>query len=337
MNKDQFKRAIDQVEPPVEMKERVKRYVENAAKNQQRAGESMRITKMLPKRFGAVAAGFLILALAGGIYYGWEQRNATPHAIGPEPTTTTGQLAPSGTSTPGSVHLPKLELPKETGPLMDMIGLFVYKGRIYTQTASSLAPERAKDLLGEKVGRTTGGIDEWSKQSDYATELASTIGQSDIYSVQGYDESFRLMTYDLVDGQVYAQLYENLNDRSLVKGEDLFGLLGLKNEVTSAEYVTFSNWNQGENHRTTVANRSAVDEFVDALYEAKPLDRKAYLDTDLYSEENGQAFLHLVLKDGTDVELRLFQQGYVSYGFADVLFKVDGSAFENLWKELMQL
>ncbi|MBK3494261.1 hypothetical protein JFL43_05205 [Viridibacillus sp. YIM B01967] len=65
-----------------------------------------------------------------------------------------------------------------------------------------IAKQKVKVLRGEKLVRTKGTIDEWSKQDDYATEFASSIGNSDVYSVRGYDESFRIMTYSEEGGSL---------------------------------------------------------------------------------------------------------------------------------------
>lgn len=84
-----------------------------------------------------------------------------------------------------------LRLVKEA-EILEVIGLIVYNGKIYTQTNSLIKPAAAKALLGEKLGVTKGNIDEWSSQKAYAEELASTISHANIYSVMGYDRDFRI-------------------------------------------------------------------------------------------------------------------------------------------------
>ena len=50
------------------------------------------------------------------------------------------------------IVMAKIELPKETTASMDMIGLIVYQGRVYTQTGTKVRPQSAESLLGEKLG-----------------------------------------------------------------------------------------------------------------------------------------------------------------------------------------
>ena len=79
-----------------------------------------------------------------------------------------------------------------------MIGLVVYQGNIYTQTGTQITPDIA--ARGDKLGRSKSGITEWSSSEDY-TELASTIGEMDIFTVKGYDADFRIMSYMEHDGK----------------------------------------------------------------------------------------------------------------------------------------
>lgn len=67
-----------------------------------------------------------------------------------------------------------------------------------------------KTYWGEKLGTTKGNIDGWSKQEAYDEEFASTIGETDVYAVKGYDKDFRVMTYER-EGEFSAEFYENLN------------------------------------------------------------------------------------------------------------------------------
>lgn len=306
----------------------------------------------------AAVAGILLLAAVGVGYYSWDGRQSAdgrspaasvspsagiagllpgenavqPSGNGPSGVT----VDPQPSTAPGSVYLPKIKLPEENGATMSMVGLVVYKGKIYTQTMTRIAPEQAASLRGEKLGRSKGGIDEWSSQSEFANEFASTIGEIDIYSVKGYDEGFRLMAYREQDGQIHAELYENLNGRTIASGADLFDLLRLKGRIASAESLPFDAWNNGIDERLPLPDMKTVDEFANALDSAKPLERKPLWEAGIY-DNSEQAIVRLHLEDGTEVELRLFEQGYVSYGYTDVLFQVDAPVFERLWNELQAL
>ncbi|WP_438432108.1 hypothetical protein [Gorillibacterium sp. sgz500922] len=342
MKQDQLKTALDRLQPAPELKSRIAQAA--SAAGSAGAADTAANRRPGPRRcapFAATAAAVLLLAAGAGYYFADRHPAADaplPSAAAPSPNGAAGQsAAPLGIAAPGAVYLPKVDLPDSSGPLMDMIGLFVYKGRIYTQTMSRIAPADAAALRGEKLGHTKGGIDEWSKQSEFTKELASTIGETDIYAVKGYDESFRLMAYQELDGQVYAELYENLNDRTLTSGADLFGLLRLEGNVAEASYLPFDSWNNGVEKRIPLPDQAAAEAFVQALASAKPLESRPLVDSGIYDSGADQAFLRLRLKDGVETELRLFKQGYVSYGMPSVFFQVEESAFGKLWNELQAL
>lgn len=105
------------------------------------------------KRLIASCAAGLILLAGTGIFANlyWSD-NSNPIASNP----------PSHTVSKGEVFIPKIQLPKQTNEAANMIGLIVYQGKVYTQTDTHITPESAKPLLGDKIGRTKGNIDEWS-------------------------------------------------------------------------------------------------------------------------------------------------------------------------------
>lgn len=234
------------------------------------------------------------------------------------------------------IILPKLELPKKTNSMvaMDMIGLIVYKGRIYTQTSTSINPEKATGILGKKIGRTKGNINEWSKQDEYAVDFASTTGIQDVYTVKGYDENFRIMTYEKIDGTVYAQFYECLNGITVNSGKDVFDKLKLINNVKASKYEQFDSWNNNKQQYKTFDKIDVLKEFINDLSNTVPYSQQSlsYLfDNDTNAD---QKFIYLILNDGSEVQLRLFKEGYIFYGGAHIFFKMDSSAFKSLWSAL---
>ncbi|WP_040951922.1 hypothetical protein [Gorillibacterium massiliense] len=320
MNKKDYKRLFDQVEPDAAFKERLEAKMNNQ-------------TRVNRRRFIPVAAACLALVAALAIY-------GSMYLPGKQSATPTDQPSsmpsPAVTVTPsqqGAVVIPQMELPKQTGAAMDMIGLVVYKGKIYTQTGTTVAGADAKALLGEKIGTAKGNINEWSTQDAYATELASTVGGT-IYTIKGYDSSFRLISYTEQNGEVWADILECLNGITVTKGADVFGKLHLAGNVQSAEWETFDSWNEGKGIRQTQNPDIKVDGFLQALDEATPLPREEKLDELLGESGENQKFLTLKLKDQTMVTLRLFKDGYIMYGNAAVLFKTDAPAFAELWNQL---
>ncbi|KAI7252117.1 hypothetical protein KC345_g11513, partial [Hortaea werneckii] len=239
----------------------------------------------------------------------WQQLNGpvSPEQVAQVNPGTSGQGS-GVTDTSASIVIPKIELPdKTTGVAASMVALIVYKGNVYTQAATRIEAADAAALLGEKLGRTTGGIDEWSGKDEYI-ELASNIGEADIYAVKGYDSGFLVMSYTEIDGQVYADLYEHTNGITVSSGADLFGKLNLQGRISAAQWESFASWNNGQQQFTPLADGEALEGFLTALQTAKPLAADPLIEQGIYDSED-RKILYLQLEDNARVELTLFGQG----------------------------
>lgn len=290
----------------------------------------MGMSKRLPMK---AALALIAAAMLAGC--GSKTPEGTQAPTSAQQGTTLGEST-GGAESGSGIVLPRIELPKGDGSeAADMIGLLVYQGRVYTQTATKIAVRDAAPLVGDKLGRTIGMIDEWSKQDAYANEFASSIGQVDIYSVKGYDPAFRVMSYEKFDdGVVAAEFYECLNGIRISSGKDVFGLLRLEGRVQGAEWEDYGSWNYSKGEmRALPADAPALDAFVKALDEAKPLRQEDLKNDDIYNDPD-QRFVHLRLSDQSVVMLRLFGDGYVSYWPAHVFFQMEQPAFEQLWQLL---
>ncbi|QUL57231.1 hypothetical protein KDC22_12635 [Paenibacillus tritici] len=286
--------------------------------------------KRRPRRMAYLAASLLVAAGIG--------------LAGPDimkklnGTSAPGQVAQVDPGTPAAgnsagIVIPKIELPdKSTGVAVDMVGLVVYKGNIYTQAATRIEAADAAALRGEKLGRTTSGIDEWSGKDAY-TELASNIGETDIYAVKGYDSGFMVMSYTEADGQVFAELYEHTNGITIHSGADLFGKLNLEGHIASAKWESFSSWNNGQQQYLALPEGAARDGFLAALMTAKPLAAEPLTEQGIYDSED-RKIIYLELDNKARVELTLFGQGLVRYGTAPVFFEVESGAFQALWNSM---
>lgn len=272
------------------------------------------------KRIASIAASFAMIicfGIAGYVF--WEQK--------PDPS-------PQSITSPDGIYLPKIELPKKTNVAMNMIGLIVYQGKIYTQTGTKVNPESAEKLLGEKLGTTKGNIDEWSRQDDYAVEFASSIGKQDVYSVKGYDKNFRIMTYEKTNGVIYAEFYECFNGITVKSGADVFAKLKIENRITAVKYENFDSWNHTKQQYKELPQIQIVNSFVNELKNTIPYDQKdlSYLWND--KDETKQKFVYLVLNDGSEVQLRLFKEGYIYYNCSHIFFRMENQVFTNLWNIL---
>jgi hypothetical protein len=236
----------------------------------------------------------------------------------------------------GGVKIPAMQLPEgHSNADADTVGLIVYNGKIYTQANTEIDAENAKTIMGEKLGKTKGNIDEWSKQDAYAEEFASTIGIEDVYSVKGYDKGFRIMTFGKREGKFYANFYENFNGITINSGEDVFGKLKMAGNVFSAEYRTFSDWDNNVEHYNPIVDMKALNIFVEELNKAKPFPRGGDSEPISISKNNEslrEVAIHL--KDGTKVKLILLKDGYIYYGNIGAYFKMNEDIFSRLWSQL---
>lgn len=234
----------------------------------------------------------------------------------------------------GGLQVPAIELPENTSKA-DMIGLIVYNGKVYTQTATVIDAESAKELLGEKLGTTNGKIDEWSKQDEYAVEFASTIGEADVYTVKDYDKNFRIMTYGEHDGIIYSEFYECLNGITVHDGGDVFGKLNIIGNVISAQYQSYNDWYNSINQFYPIEDMDFLNTFVEELNHAIPHSRQS-VEEEIGDFRNDDEYRRMTiqLSDGSKISLVVIKDGYVYYGHTSVYFRIDSEVFADLWEAL---
>ncbi|WP_339242733.1 hypothetical protein MKX40_14910 [Paenibacillus sp. FSL R5-0517] len=315
--KQNYKKAVDHMKTNEQMKNRLEQ-----ALNTQNQGPK-RQRKPLYIAASVVIAASIGLAAPSV----WQQFNG-PAA----PTPQVAEVTPGGSFDP--IVIPKMELPDSQGKgaMADMLQLVVFGGNVYTQSPTLLEGANALNLRGEKLGTTTGGIHELSGQDKY-TELASNIGEADIYAVNGYDKDFRIMSYTEIDGQVYAQLFDKNNGITIGTGADLIGKLHLEGNVASAQWETFDSWNNGKQQFQPLAADESLESFISALSAAKPIATSPELEENLYGKED-RKIIYLTLKDKTQVPLVLFGEGLVRYGNVPAFLEVEKGAFQSFWNSL---
>ncbi len=306
MNKSDLKNAIERLEPDQGLEHRLAEELKSSRK------------KVAFKPALAIAAGLAVMLCAG--FY-------ATHLPGTVPGENHGNAAKSA-----GVYIPKPELSGNTKMTADMVGLIVYQGRIYLQSTQQLSPEIAEGMRDQKIGKTKGNITEWSKQEDYSKELASTVGIQDVYTVKGYDKSFRIMTCETIDGMVNAQFYECVNGITVKTGADIFAKLKMKGNEKSARYELFESWNNSRQEYKPLVQLGGLKDFLTALDASIPYGRDSM--SDLWGDQSAdcQKFVYILLKDGTEVQLRIFKGGYVYYN--NIFFKMDNTAFTSFWNEL---
>ncbi|WP_291637981.1 hypothetical protein [Clostridium sp.] len=307
MKKIDIKRVIDRLEPDKEMEHRLSEHVLQKKRN-----------KFILHPIFSLSASLVIIMCIGILGYNFVEKkpDTSAHIIN---------------STSG-IDVPKIELQKNINVTADMIGLIVYQGRVYTQSDTKISSENAENLLGEKLGTTKENIDEWSQQDDYAVEFASNIGKNGVYSVKGYDKSFRIMTYEKIDGTFYSPFYDCINGITVKTGADVFNKLKIENNTKTAKYENLESWNDNKKQYKELTKLNLLNNLINELKNTIPNTQESlsYLFDD--KGEINQKFIYITLNDGSEVPLRLFKDGYIYY--SHIFFKVENQAFNKLWNEL---
>lgn len=312
---NKIKKELNQIEIPKELSDRSKMGVSQAKKEMKSNRKRYNL-----KGIGVAAA--LVVSIGTFTLFNIDLNNTTNNPNTPV------------VMEDGGVNIPAIQLPEENMSA-DMIGLIVYNGKIYTQTRTEIDAEAAKEIKGEKLGTTKGTIDEWSKQEAYDEEFASTVGTADVYSVKGYDKDFRIMTYGVRNGETYTEFYENLNGITINDGEDVFGKLNMIGNVSTAQYRTFSDWNNNIDKYQPITDLETLNTFIVELNKAKPFPRGQNSDP-IRNSRNDERFRELSIKlnDGSTVKLTLLKDGYIYYGFMGAYFKMDEDVFLKMWKQI---
>lgn len=232
-----------------------------------------------------------------------------------------------------AVYTDSIKLPETTsGVETDMIGCLVYKGKVYTQSTDfyTYTSAIAEQLVGEYIGEAKGTLDEWSSQEAWATEFASTYSGS-VYKVNGYSEDFRLCVYVDVGDEQWLQFLDNYDGIGLNTGADLFEeRLHITGNVERVTYKTHYDWNEGNPSsykNLTGITEEQLEDFLSKLCN-NPFERIDHINNSHFYQAETQGHLYLHMKDGTLIELRLIEGGYVGCQSLGWIFvKMPGDLF----------
>lgn len=332
MNKNNYVKSMEELKISADFNEKT------ALK--MKAALNGRVEKKYPyppfKKLALSAAGVAVIIAAGAAAMNLTGNVATEK--GKDVYTAENTVSTDSAKTQG-ITVPQIEIPAQnTGVTARMLPLFVYKGHIYVQSATTfespdgmtLNKEEVLNLRGDYLGKTTGNINEWSSQDDYAKEFASTIGEGDVYTLKGYDSAHRLMVYyEYQDGGFGCELYDSFGGMTLNSGADYFNLLNLKGNVDSYRWESYTSWNNGRNEVNEEKTGDVFNAFLDSLYSSVPIGENIDMLTE-NTDYDSQKFVDIRTKDKLVTSLRLFKGGYV-YDSQVGFFKVDDNAFHAFW------
>lgn len=230
-----------------------------------------------------------------------------------------------------SVHLPE----NTSGIAVDMIGCLVYKGKVYTQSADFYQYDAAtaQQLVGEYVGEAKDilhCLDYGLSKENWNVEFASTYS-GPVYKVKGYSEEFRLCIYVNNGQEEWLQILDNYDGIGLNTGSDLFEeRLHITGNVESVTYRTHGEWEEPNSGKPfTGVTEEDMNGFFRELCSSPFVRIDPESNPGFYERAETQGHLYLHMKDGTVVELRLLDGGYVgneSLGW--VFVKMTGELFD---------
>ena len=309
----------------------------------------------------AIAASLLVVAGIGVVVYKLNDKNNEP-VVGIGATEVgSGAPVPSGADMPNNdgnpdvegtqvamqeegLFIPAIELPDTNdGAVMDMLGLVVYNGGIYIQTASYSGADAVlinNNLLGDYLGYATGSINEWSTQDEYTEEFASSIA-GEVYEVIGYDSSFRICMKweaELDNGETVLdiQFLDRLNGITLNTGSDLFeDRLHISNRVSLIQWQSHYDWNNANgNYQNANIDETVWNEFLNELNNGSFVYTwNPEITNDTIYDTDNQVHIYLTMNDGTVISLLLIESGYVGYeGLGWYFVQIPGEAFDAVFE-----
>ncbi|WP_026886513.1 hypothetical protein [Clostridium beijerinckii] len=238
-----------------------------------------------------------------------------------------------------AVYIPKFQIPtiQEKTKYVKMVPLIIYNGNVYIKSPISIDSKNSKNILGRKIGTTTGGLNNFNPMNTYSKNIISNIGITDVYAVNGYDEDFRIMTnVTLSDGTNYPEIYECLNGITITTGNDFFGKLNLPGNIVNAkvQIQTFSNSNNEKENFYTTSDPSFLNSFVRELNNSTPyLPENIENSLDDYKNNDKCKKIFLDLKDGSkNVPFTILRNGYIYYGESPTIyFKISTNFINEIW------
>lgn len=289
MNRKDLSRMIDLIDD---------RYLHEAAISRHKFGISQTAR--------AISAACLAILIFGAASFAASQDSAPPH---------------------DTVYIPKIEITQTADDIqLDMFGFIVYDGRVYTQAEYidySESPN-IRNLAGEYLGTASANVNNscvnppLSSDEVYPENFTSNVS-GDVYSVKGYDKSFRICIPSMYEGCGFMAFFECLNDISFSQGYEIFGdRIHLHENFSNVLQIDTES---GQKSKISISEKKA-DEFFNALYDAQAI---------VSPDSTEYKLFQIAAKDGTAVNIRLYKGGIAAYKDCFVKF-TDVDAFNLLYE-----
>lgn len=250
--------------------------------------------------------------------------------------------------TGAGLYVPAIVLP-ETANGDEMLGTLVYNGGIYTSEKRYVDDEleQFEHLLGDHLGITSGSVNIGAGRNEYTEKIASNL-TGNVYTVKGYDPDFMLCVRsdERIAQTDFLWVLYRLNDITLQNGENLFeDRLHIRDNIERVQWQSNEDWNfEMDNLQDISIKKSVWKKFLRELYKGEFVNTyiydknhptKGFYEDKPYSsiyDTPNQVHLFLVMSDGTTVELRLIEGGYVGLQVMSWYFvKIPGETFDAVY------
>ncbi len=307
-------------------------------KYEQHKKESKKLIRSVTFAISSVLCVVLVFCAAYYLPYSDEQLDY----INPDNTDQATQQSENNSANENSasengVYIPAIEIgPVDENVTADMVAMVVYNGRVYVgayQWDNPMPYIENAELLGEYVGTGNNKITCWSDEKDYEGQFASNTPY-DFYTVKGYDPVFRLAAVmDFEDGKE-IMFFDCLNGIWLHTGADLYeNLLHITGNYNTVLYQLHEDWDYGKGNYKTLSAVSEEDiaAFVEALKTGPFVDFSEDIESRNRLYDGRQAHLFFQMNDGTTVNMRLLEGGYVSFRGTSAYVYMPGEIFDVIF------
>ena len=215
----------------------------------------------------------------------------------------------------------------------DYVGFVIYGGKTYIiGEIVNYNKETQEAFIGKYIGRANKKelTNEGILSGENKTKNFDSSIEGDIYSVKGYNKSFRICILDKSSSKIV--FFENVEDITTgMKGKKLYGnTLHLKRNIKDIQYQLFIDVRNGEKNYQQFKDISDddINKFINALYKAQIIE----LDSGIFYEP-AQLTIYFKMQDGMTIPLNVFINGYVSYirGFKSCFVKIDQKIVQKLF------
>lgn len=223
------------------------------------------------------------------------------------------------------------------------IGRFEFVGRTYIEDIDNYF-YNIKNLKFKKLGEINisffkghKGYEPFKDEPFHPNkkDLISYPNGYEIYSVKGYDPKYRLMIYGESNGEKWGSIYNSFGDKQIEKGEDLFGNLYLKGNIKVVRWKSIHSWQRKIEVYKPVEQSVFFENFIDKLYSSKRIEYHDLPKQEIIDNIENCKIVYITMKNNIIEQIWLYPDTKnVEYKVAGIRFEVDDKEFDAFFETL---